>query len=401
MGKLKLYSIDMRASTSFDKNRLLIIQPYIPAYRQPLFAALKNNLADNGLQLAVASAQAHGEDHLRGDDTSALAADFLLDERRVRFGQKSLIYRQLAPAIESFRPGFIIVEQAIKNVESWPILLRESGRKRPSVAMWGQGRSYSTTQSALEAHAKAWLTRRTDWFFAYTQAGADHVVSNGYPRRRTTVLLNSTDSRALRSQIAGLTVVEVEAYRALHGLTAGRTALFLGGVDSRKGIPFLLAAAKETARRLPGFTLLIGGSGDLAAEVIREQETGGPIRYLGRIEGRSKALALAATDVLMIPEWVGLVAVDSLAAGRPIITTRHRSHSPEVEYLQDNKTAVFTEYNIESYASEVVALLHDRLKLEAMQIECFEAANSFSIEGMAQNFTSGICAWRELSAGTY
>ena len=383
----------MPASTPLDPNRLLIVQPYVPAYRVPLFAQMKAKLARHGVEMAVAAAHAGGADTSRGDDTTASSADFVLDERRVSVGPKSLLVRQLDPVIDSFRPGFVIVEQAIKNTESWPLLLAQGRRNRPAVAMWGQGRSYSTYQSAIEARAKQWLTRRADWFFAYTQAGADYVVARGLSRARTTVLWNSTDTTALRSDIESLSLPDIEAYRMSYNLTAGRTALFLGGVDARKGIQFLLAAARQVAERLPGFTLLIGGSGEMVDDVVREQATGGPVRYLGRVDGRDKALALAAADMLMVPEWVGLVAVDALATGTPIITTRHPSHSPEAEYLQDGRSAVFADHTVEGYAAAVAGILGDKEGRERMRRECQEAAKSLSIEQMAHNFVRGVVAW--------
>lgn len=376
-----------------DSNRLLIVQPYIPAYRVPLFAQLRAELERHGIELAVAAAHAGGGDASRGDDTTAASADFVLEEHRVRIGPRLVLLRKVGAILEAYRPSFVIVEQAIKNAESWPLLLGRGLPSRPSVAMWGQGRSYSTSQSAVEAHAKQWLTKRADWFFAYTQAGADYVVEHGFPRARTTVLRNSTDTRALRTDLAAVSAVDLVAYRAAHGLTSGRTALFLGGVDKRKGIPFLLESAREVARRLPGFTLLVGGSGEMDSAIEREERAGGPVRHLGRIDGRDKACALAVADLLMVPEWVGLVAVDSLASGTPIVTTRHPSHSPEVDYLIDGETAMFSDHTVDAYASTVVDLLGEKTRLDRMGANCLEAAAPLSIGEMTHNFVRGVQSW--------
>jgi len=68
----------------------------------------------------------------------------------------------------------------------------------------------------------------------------------------------------------------------------------------------------------------------MAAEVRARQERGGPIVWLGRVDDHDKAIALHAADLLLIPESVGLVAVDSLAAQVPLVTTELRSCCPEV-----------------------------------------------------------------------
>lgn len=383
----------MRARTSIDSQRLLIVQPYVPAYRVPLFAKMRVELLEHGITLAVASSKADGHDGARGDDSTAESADFLLNQRRMRLRNKTLLLRQVGSVIESFRPGFVIVEQAIKNLESWPLLLEQRRTCRPSVAMWGQGRSYSVDQSDAVALTKQWLTRHADWFFSYTQSGADYVASHGFPRDRTTVLWNSTDTDALRADLRDLSTSDVDVYRSALGLTPGRTALFLGGVDERKGIPFLLSAAREVASQLPGFVLLVGGSGALGSVVEQAERSGEPIRLLGRVDGREKSLALAASDVLMIPEWIGLVAVDSLASRTPIISTHHPSHSPEVEYLKDGVSAIFTDHTVRAYSSAVVNVLREPQKLDALRMECDNSLSGLSIDAMVGNFVSGALNW--------
>ena len=238
------------------------------------------------------------------------------------------------------------------------------------------------------------LTRRADWFFAYTALGARYVNERGFPRERTTVLWNTLDTHALAADLDKVTESQADSFRREHKLTTGRTALFLGGVDPAKGIDFLLSAATIAGRLLPGFTLLIGGSGDSLNAVRRAESTGAPVRALGRLDGEQKALALAVSDVLAIPEWIGLVAVDSLVAGRPVVSTRHHSHSPEAEYLDPGRTAVFTDHNSQAYAEGLVALLASP-ELPPMQQRCLDEAPKYDIDGMADRFVEGILAWQE------
>ena len=373
--------------------RVLVIQPYIPEYRVPLFSELKSRLALDAIDLRVASATATRADSARGDDRAREAADFILDQRRISIGGRTLLQRRVGPVLASFDPQFIIVEQALKNLELYELLARRVGGRGPRLAMWGQGRSYSTAQSGAEAWAKQRVTRLTDWFFAYTQGGADYVAGRGFPAGRITVLNNSIDTRALQQQMAAVSPGELADFRSMHGLTAGRTGLFLGGLDERKGIAFLLEAAEEIARRIPGFVLLVGGSGEDVAKVASVQERGGPVRHLGRLDGPRKALALAASDVVVIPEWVGLVAVDALAAGRPIMTTDHPSHSPEFEYLVPGETVVVSRHDAAAFAASVADTLSSPDVLQRMRVACLTAAEHLSIEGMAGRFADGIIAW--------
>jgi glycosyltransferase involved in cell wall biosynthesis len=374
--------------------RLLIVQPYVPSYRLPLFEGMRASLSDVGIQMAVAAGMPQGEVGLRMDTATDSGPDFELSERRLAFASRSVNVRRLGSALDAFRPDFVIVEQAIKNLETYPVLARHLARRGPRLAMWGQGRSYSTRQSAIESEIKQWVTRRCDWFFAYTEGGAEYVKSHGFDAYRVTVLNNTIDTVQLSAELAAVTDQDLGTFLVRLGLTAGRVGLFLGGVDHHKGIDFLLESAVLIEQALPGFVLLIGGSGAQGDRVQRLEARGGPVRYLGRIDGHDKALALKAADVLLIPEWVGLVAVDSLVAGRPIITTEHPSHSPEFEYLVPDSNCVVTPHELPVFALQVADLLRSHFRIRELQETALLDSQRFSMEAMVDRFVDGILLWR-------
>ena len=372
--------------------RVVIIHPFVQAYRRPLYQALADALPDMGRELVVVWNQpsprlAGRMDSIRAEWTHPVPA------RWWTIGGKDLMMRRLG-GLELGPNDLVVVEQAVKNLDTYPLLLG-SRTSRPRVAMWGHGRSFSTAQSPVLASTKQWLTRRSEWFFAYTKAGADHVVSHGFPRDRVTVLHNTIDTRSLALDLA---TVDADLARRRLGVQPGRTALFLGGVDRAKGIDFLLSSAVRAEHALPGFTLLVAGEGDESGRVQELQDRGGPVRFLGRVDGSAKAEALAVCDVLAIPEWIGLVAVDSLVAGRPIVSTNHPSHSPEAHYLVDGRTASFARHDVNAYAQMLVDLMTDRPRLEGMQHACREDAGRHSLEVTTEVFLQGIAAW-EASGG--
>jgi len=382
---------------SARSSRLLVVQPYVPSYRVPLFRRMKAELLTQDIQLKVAAAPATGMDKSRADDQTTGVADFILPIRRIQFGAKALVWKSLSTVLRDYKPDFVIVEQAIRNLESWLPLLSQRLPKRPHVAMWGQGRAYSTPQSQMEARVRLWLTRQSSWFFAYTDMGAKYLSENHYPAERISILWNSNDSEALRRELTSIHPEEVEGFRRRRGLTKGRTALFLGGVDSRKGIRFLLDTAHHVAESLPDFTLVVAGTGDSVGEVLSEQDRGGPVRFLGRVDGKEKAIALSACDILMVPEWVGLVAIDALVAGKPLATTAHPSHSPEFEYLTLGTNSIITEHRIHEYAAGVTSLLIDKSRLRMMSEACVADSALLTINGMTDRFVAGIVEWRQAS----
>lgn len=375
-------------------SRLMIVQPYVPTYRAPLFRKLRSALEVHNIELALATGQPQGDATLRSDDISHSESDFHLRQRTLHLGDRTLIGRSAGSALKQFHPNLVIVEQAIKNLETYPLLLKRAIRHGPSVAMWGQGRSFSTPQSPLASRLKSLLTQRCDWFFAYTSEGAEYVTANGFDPDRITVLRNTLDTGQLAAALSAVSLNDLRAFRERLGLLPDRTAIFLGGVDTDKGVGFLLSAAQEIADLLPGFVLLVGGAGALAEDVMALERRGGPVRYLGRVDDERKALALRSAQVMLIPEWVGLVAVDSLVAGCPIVTTRHSSHSPEYSYLRPAANAVVTAHTTSEYATAVVDLLKDVPTLTTLRAQALADSQGLSLDHMVLRFTEGILAWQ-------
>lgn len=377
--------------------RLLVIQTYVPNYRVPFFAQLRNRLTESEIELVVAAGRPTGNLALRGDDAGDDVVDVWLPSVRMPMPRGRITFRSTQVLAESTRPDLVIVEQALKHTDMYQFLAQQFFRGTPRVGMWGQGRSFSTRQSRLAAAAKKRLTRASDWFFAYTDEGARHVIRFGFPSERVTVVQNSTDTEVLRTEIQGVSDAEVKAFRAVHGLTMGRTALFLGGVDASKGIGFLVESARKVEQAMPGFRLLIAGDGQMADFVRREEDAGAPIRSLGSVQGAAKAVALRSADVMMVPQWIGLVAVDALAAGLPIVTTNHPSHSPEFAYLTPGRTALVSAYSVEQYAETAKSLLDHPEHLRQMQDKCKRASFRFSTTDMASRMAKGIVNWHQCS----
>lgn len=370
--------------------RVIVVPPLVPEYRKGLYDRLANQLADQNIEFTVVENSPAPRLAARAD---TISADWTLKVpcRWVRFMGRDVAIRDLS-ALKLREGDYIVVEQALKNLETYPLLARarSTGYK---VAMWGHGSTYSTPQAAPLRSIKSRFTNKADWFFSYTERGARYVEGKGFPAERVTVLNNTIDTQALKIHLESVTIGEIQQARIDWELTNGRTALFLGGVDQAKGINFLLQSAKEIQRKLPGFTLLIGGTGSSLEQITNAQQSGLPVRWLGRLEGHQKALALKTADLMMIPEWIGLVAVDSLTAGTPIASTFHNSHSCEVECLQDNLNAVFSNHSITDYSDLVANTLTSPKQLTQLQTNALASAEGLSIENMTASFLSGLRRW--------
>ncbi|MCC5951545.1 MAG: glycosyltransferase [Acidimicrobiia bacterium] len=102
---------------------------------------------------------------------------------------------------------------------------------------------------------------------------------------------------------------------------------FVGHLEERKGILDLIDSAHILAKRGISFTLDVYGSGSLETVVmnrIAERELGGHVRMRGRIDAGESIAAFQAAQIACIPshgEPYGLVVLEAMAAGRPVIAT--------------------------------------------------------------------------------
>lgn len=374
--------------------RIAIIHPWLPQYRTQFFLRLEQLLKQDGVELHVYYGDTPPEWAAR-NDTDAGSIGAKLPTRFFSLGGRSLVLKSIRQLIAHAPYDALILEQAVRNLETYGLILR--GRRLAQCrAYWGHGRTYTENRSPLEERLKLELTKRSDWFFGYTPAGVRHLVDNGFPAARTTVVLNSMDSAALAESLANVTAEEVAAFDAEHDLH-GKTALYIGGLDAAKRLDFLLESADYAHSRDPLFRLLVVGAGS-QSEWLKESGRSRPwLKILGASSGYTKCLAFHAAQLLAIPGRVGLVAVDSLATGVPIITTKWPFHAPEFEYLESGRTCYVANNTVEDYGTALLRTLNSPELLAELSTGCKSEAPRYTIENMASNFAEGV--GRLLSAG--
>lgn len=113
------------------------------------------------------------------------------------------------------------------------------------------------------------------------------------------------------------------------GWPTDRPVLFtLRRLVARMGLDRLLDASHRLLREGLKFHLVIGGRGPLRGRLEEQARTLGlstSVTFLGRVEDRDLPLAYAACDAFVLPtaelECFGLIALEALSAGRPVLAT--------------------------------------------------------------------------------
>jgi glycosyltransferase involved in cell wall biosynthesis len=374
-------------SGSHRTPHVLLVEARLPAYRLPTWSALRDELHGRGVgfDLAVGTP---ARTHARRNDERQVPWALRCPTAFHTIGPLDLRNITSAPLLGDLGVTHVILEQALTDLGTYRTWIT-ARRRATEVALLGHGRNYSHSGTSLRNELKARLTLRADWFFAYTAGGADQLVRKGFPVERITVIGNSTSVPDPPRDD------ELEAYSRGLGLPAGPTALFLGALQSRKGLDELCEAAVVVAGRHSGFRLLLGGDGPLAASLAEKSRSGYPITPLGHLDQAHKALALAACDFVVVPRQLGLVVVDALAAGRPIVTMSGQWHGPESEYLTDGGDSIWSEPSVSGLAESMCRLIESPDLLAAMQERAKRAYTAVSMDAMVSNFADGVCAWIE------
>jgi glycosyltransferase involved in cell wall biosynthesis len=113
-------------------------------------------------------------------------------------------------------------------------------------------------------------------------------------------------------------------------LRGRKVVLFLGRLHSKKGLDLLIPAFDRVVRQQPEAHLLVVGPGEskyvesIRADVGR-RGLASKASFTGRLSGREKWAAMAASDLFVLPSYqenFALAAVDAIRGGLPVLLSR-------------------------------------------------------------------------------
>ncbi|WP_277182544.1 glycosyltransferase family 4 protein [Caballeronia sp. BR00000012568055] len=145
----------------------------------------------------------------------------------------------------------------------------------------------------------------------------------GVPEERICVVPGCVDTSQFE-----LSMTRSDARRRLQ-LPAGRpTVLAVRRLVKRMGLESLVDAMTRVKQKVPDVLLLIAGKGRLLEELQARVDAAGlqdNVRLLGFVPDEQLAMLYRAADLSIVPtvalEGFGLITVESLAAGTPVLVT--------------------------------------------------------------------------------
>lgn len=327
-----------------------IVQSYVPRHRVPLFEQLIARLRTEGVKLRVAAGSA-GDAHQadRGDEARP---NWLERVVWTRIGPA-----QISHARKLYRGAdAVIFPHQGSNPELSAAMIARILGGATRVGVWGHIRTYVNDPKRLDVAIERWQLRRADGVFAYTTNGARFALEAGASPEKIVTLNNTIDTDALSSAIDTLDDRDVLEFRAKHNLVPARTIAYIGGLDESKRIDLLADVLDLLWELQPDVKLIVGGLGRSAGLLDRAEARGQVVR-VGYADATIKALIAASAQLIVNPGRVGLLAVDALVMGLPLVTTTWPYHAPEIEYLVEGHTVYTSADDSQSYARLVSALL--------------------------------------------
>ncbi len=124
--------------------------------------------------------------------------------------------------------------------------------------------------------------------------------------------------------------VDIHATRNMGPVQCNGRLMFLGRLVKEKGVDTLLRALSICHQRGKPYELDVFGGGperEHLEALSRDLGLSGAVKFHGTVPGRQLSEALIAAWIVVVPstneEGMGLVAVEAVAAGKPLIVSRH------------------------------------------------------------------------------
>ncbi len=211
------------------------------------------------------------------------------------------------------------------------------------------------------------LKNKLRYRFAYNVL-ADHIIANSEATKKA-LLRNAPWLDPARIEviyngieIAPFQQARGEPFRQKLGIPVQAPLVgFVGQLDSRKGIGVILSAFEQVINRIPQAKLVFVGEGPLREMIeseIRIKEWQGSVFLAGFSDDIPEVMQ--AIDLLILPsfwEGFGIVIIEAMAAGKPVIST-NISSMPEI--VVEGETGYLIEPgDSDSLAGRIVTLLQD------------------------------------------
>jgi glycosyltransferase involved in cell wall biosynthesis len=264
-------------------------------------------------------------------------------------------------------------------------LLKPLGRWRTLIFLDGSSPNVDFRDSRFRTSARRFIAARTDAFVTNSNGAKAYLtdVLGVAPHRITT----------LRYLVPEVSEMQVGS-RSERPPSATVTFLYVGKLIPRKGIHHLLEACWHLVSQGYTFRLTVVGDGSERKHLeIRatEMRLHPYIEWVGWVDNRELGRYYAAADAFIFPTledvW-GMVALEALAFGKPVICSRHAGAAELIE--EGENGWVVEPRNPEEMAQAMRAILTQPERLEHLSVRAKYSVAPHTPSAAASGFAQAI-----------
>ncbi len=341
--------------------------------------------------------------------TEELKGPFAFSQRRVdnhefRVGPLTLIYQPVVWEILTGGYDAIVITTESKFISN--LLLALLCKLRGiAVLHWGFG--YHPARGSRESDVpnpvmltittaiKKGFTKLADGFIAYTKNGAEQLIASGYPRERTFFVQNTIDmSEQLRLHEAARDTDPQQIRREFGLRPDSAVFVFIGRLVPIKRVDQLIEAIRLINRdklsARPVEALIIGSG--MCEEALKAQAADIPgIHFFGALPPNDAvARCLKVSAAAVVAGMIGLVANHALAHGRPVITRELDTHSPELEYIEQDRNGLIVPGDMDAFAATLARFADDPGWQARLAKGALETRDALRMDSMAERFDEAV-----------
>ena len=368
------------------KTNILLFQRLIPHYRVALFKKLHEKPG-----IVVCHSRARKGASLKEQQELGFANEVL---PRVYFGRSATAMKQcVIPVLRKYKPGVVITEFSLSYITFWGLfVLRKLFNYK--LIVWTHGvKSKEMLQpfSSRQSKIQLWVYNRADAIILYSKKRKELLEQKIKNPEKLFLASNTLDTDTLNRIYSLLETKGKAAVKEELGFRNKFNFVFIGRLVPAKRLDLLLEAFSKISGKYD-VALHIIGNGPEEEKVKRQTAEHENIFYHGPIHELEKSSTyLFASDLMVMPGYVGLSVVHAMAMGCPVLTCRQGPdgpyHSPEVEYIHDGINGLFCDNSAEGLKTAMSGLLNHPEKLTDMS---GEAVKTIREEATLEHFVEGF-----------
>jgi glycosyltransferase involved in cell wall biosynthesis len=296
-----------------------IYQEWIPDYREAFFVLLHEEFKQVGIEMKLYAGRPSSKYLGRSESSISLPFVKTLNRLDLRLKSHRFSWTFLGDSVRG--STLLVFEQARRNLEIYPLLFLTKSKRKPKIVLWGHGHD-NGTKGLFSAKLLQKLTLRADALFLYAQRP---TAKGPFEESRTFEIGNSLYKIA---EISAIQNIEV-------GASPLSSVLFLGAVSKEKGIDEFIALAELAHDSGSSLKFVVAGPDNEKYFSIRSMPKN--LEYIGAVSGKVKCELISSAICLVIPDSIGLVAIDAVVHNKVIYTNQAATnHGPEIGYLKDS-----------------------------------------------------------------